>query len=101
MTHEQASPHTDPLHYVIAIQAEARTRDFMTAWTIYNRPSDHPEKFVARCFAMIRGTPEPQPTDNFITSPTLKAIRMVLRMAGLACIPRTEGDEPQIVETWL
>jgi hypothetical protein len=96
---DQALPPTDPVQYVLAIQAEARQRELLSMWTVYDHPKDFPNNFVARCFVV---SPDgPQPTENFVVSPTLKALRMMLRMSGLSCMQRAEGDDAKIVETWL
>jgi hypothetical protein len=42
-----------------------------------------------------------QPTQYAIRSEDLEPIREKLSRAGLACLPRDDGDEPNIVETWI
>lgn len=66
-------------------------------WTIYERPADYPDLFVARLF--IGG----KPSAKALFGRTLDEVRAVLTHTypGLFCIPRDPRDEPQIVETWL
>lgn len=74
----------------------------MSVWTIYDRPRDYPEVFVARQFHIVKGNGgEPLPTSNVMVSKDLEPLRAMLRRKGLAVMPRSEGDEPQIVESWL
>jgi hypothetical protein len=64
-------------------------------WTVYERPRDFPNSCVARKW--IGENPTPQ----ILIAPSVEALRVIFRGAGLACIPRQEGDEPHIVEIWL
>lgn len=73
----------------------------LSVWTIYDHPTDVPDAFVARCWVTIPGEPEPRATDNHVQSSTLKNVRMVLRMAGLTCLQRSNEDDPKIVESWI
>lgn len=65
-------------------------------WTVYERPSDYPEGYVARLFKLD------QPQDRAMYAPTLTEIREKIDAAhpGLFCMPRQPGDESQIVEVW-
>lgn len=66
-------------------------------WTIFDRPADHPGHFVVRGFDVTRDGPVA--TDDIQLADSLdEARRLVPR--GLYCMPRSPGDEPQIVETW-
>ena len=60
-------------------------------------PDDHPEAFVARKW-IIRG--EPIPTNETLEAETLEELREKLS-EGLCRIPRSPGDDPIIVESWL
>lgn len=66
-------------------------------WTVYERPSDFPERYVARLFVLDK------PTDRVMFAATLAEIREKIEAAhpGLICLPRQASDEPQIVEVWL
>jgi hypothetical protein len=69
-------------------------------YTIYDHPLDFPHSFVVRRWT-IDGGHEPKPDElPFAVGPSLDAVRDVLPV-GLICLPRQEGDEPQVVETWL
>jgi hypothetical protein len=72
----------------------------LAIWTVYENPRDYPGKFVARRFDVdAKG---PKPSASIIIAPNLKTLRSILAFEmHLICMPRNEGDEPQIVETWL
>lgn len=74
-------------------------------WTVYDHPTDYPNDFVARRHVLRTGVPNSKPmseaTSDAIISKDLEKIRGQLRGAGLMCVPRMQGDEPQIVEVWL
>jgi hypothetical protein len=63
-------------------------------WTIYDSPIDHPGSFVARKWVLDK------PTSELFQDKTLDGLRAKLP-AGLHCMPRSPGDEPHIVETWM
>lgn len=71
----------------------------LSCWTIYERPRDYPNCYVARRFALKEG--EPNPTTEHLISHNLEALRGFMQRNGLALIPRSEGDDPVIVETWM
>jgi hypothetical protein len=72
----------------------------LAMWTVYDNPTDYPGKFVARRFD-VDGS-GPKPTASIIIMEDLEALRDVLQFElGLVKLMRNEGDEPQIVETWL
>jgi hypothetical protein len=83
---------------VITAQMEASARGALTIWTIYDRPKDHPHGFIARRFEVGRGTSTA--TDHTLAG-DLDDIREILAQAGLTNIRRQDGDEPQIVESWI
>lgn len=75
-------------------------------WTVYCRPKDYPDGFVARMFLTLPEQREdartytPQATGVAIYGPTLAAVRAALP-GGLNKLGRFEADDPVIVETWL
>lgn len=72
----------------------------LVMWTIYDHPRDHPDLFVARAYLIGEG-PEPVPSNEGIAHRELEPLRQQMRDWGLTCLPRNEGDDPMIVETWL
>lgn len=69
----------------------------LSIWTVYERPLDHPQKFVARRWVSFLA---PAPTSDVILADDLGALRKKLP-AGLVRMPRQPGDDPVIVETWI
>jgi hypothetical protein len=84
-------------HDVIMSQADAIKRGALTMWTIYDSPSDHPEGFIARRFE-IDG--EIRPTDDVIVG-ELEDIRSIFCKSGLMKLSRQDGDQRQVVESWV
>jgi hypothetical protein len=89
----------DPAFKVLMANAEAMKRGALPLWTIYERPLDHPDGFLARRF-------ESSAKDGAVaTMDTVKGeleeIRQIFWKAGLMKLSRSPGDEPQIVETWV
>jgi hypothetical protein len=70
----------------------------LSSWTIYDRPKDYPHGYIARRF-VINGA-GPIPTDEAIVGP-IEQMRTLFESRGLVCFPLVQGDEPQIVETWM
>ena len=63
-------------------------------WTVYDRPADYPNEYVARKFL------NEKPTDEVITSTSLDEVREALEDMGFVCLG--VGDEnPVIIETWM
>ena len=85
----------------ILVVAEPTT--MWTMWTIYERPTDYPNDYVARRFVVKPKDPpfsEAVPTDTVLVN-KLSMLRALFRHWGLVCFPAGPNDEPQIVETWL
>jgi hypothetical protein len=82
---------------VIWSMFEASQRGKATSWTVYDHPRDHPVGFIARRFEI--GSSVAMPTEDVLTG-ELEHLREVFERAGLVKIMRSEGDEPQIVESW-
>lgn len=65
-------------------------------WTVYDHPTDYPDKYVARLFE------GDQATASIIIADSLETLRMILCFEmGLARLARFAGDDAKIVETWL
>lgn len=74
-------------------------RDVLSLWTIYARPRDFPDGFVARRWDIVTG--QAVDTQIVMCSDTLDWLRDQMLDMGLTLIGRSETDEPQIVETWI
>ena len=84
----------DPAFKVLMANASAMKRGVLPMWTVYEKPLDHPYGFIARRFESLT------PTEDTLRG-DLEEIRTTFLKAGLFKIPRSDGDEPQIVETWV
>lgn len=92
---------TQPKDVVLAVreaQFKSAARGLLPIWTVYNRPSDYPDGYIARMH--LTGNGEMAATDLTIKA-DLSDIRRVLRLAGLTKMNREPEDVPQIVESWL
>jgi hypothetical protein len=72
--------------------------DDLVIWTVYENPLDMPGFFVARAHIVREGFT--YPTAAMFIGLTLAEVRRQLPR-GLFCMPRQDGDEPPIVESWL
>ena len=88
----------DPAAEILMANAEAMKRGMLPLWTVYEKPLDHPQGFVARRFESGKGFHGP--TMDTVTG-ELEDIRAIFRLAGLIKLDRDVEDEPQIVETWV
>jgi hypothetical protein len=91
----------DLIHMVITHQHDAQKRGVVSMWTIYRRPRDYPEGYIARAHEAGKGGSVP--TDMTIRgdSDSLQMLRTVFAEAGLTCLTRSPQDDPNIVEVWL
>lgn len=80
---------------VIQLQHVCVEQGMLALWTIYDHPTDHPDRFVARMFVLDK------PTEHLLSSTSLDLLRDVFDRAGLVCMTRAEDDDRKIVETWL
>jgi hypothetical protein len=84
---------------IVIVRADAAKRGRASIWTVYDRPRDYPTGFVAKMFEI--SSAGPCPTQYAIRSEELEPIREKLTRGGLICVPREEGGEPHVVETWV
>ena len=71
----------------------------LSIWTIYDRPSDYPTKFVARRWVI--NDEGNHPTSEILTDDNIDGLRAELTRRGLKGITRSPDDDPNIVEKWL
>ena len=90
--------HDEDVIRVMRAQVDAARRGALGMWTIYDKPTDYPDGYIARMHESGAGRCEP--TENVVTG-KLDAIRDVFVMAGLTPIGRDRNDQPHIVESWL
>ena len=83
---------------VLMANADAMKRGALPIWTIYDRPLDHPDGFIARMHEVAEG--KSRATNRRHTG-ELEELRSIFWQAGLVKLSRDEQDEPRIVESWL
>lgn len=69
----------------------------LSMWTLYENPTDYPNKCVARRID-VRATP--YMTDDVLIADDLAKLREMLP-GGLFRMERHPTDDPCIVETWM
>jgi len=74
--------------------------NILSIWTLYDRPLDMPEHYVARRFEIRQGG-EGGPTHDYIRDSDLESLRGEMVSRGLYCLGRQAGDDPKIIEIWL
>jgi hypothetical protein len=68
-------------------------------WTVYERPSDYPENYVARLFEV--DAVGSHATENIVIAPDLEFLRALMIGMGLVKMVRDPKDDPVIVEVWI
>lgn len=72
----------------------------LSIWTIYDHPLDYPHGFIARRWSITGKGAEA--TNDVVTADTLVEVRRLLPAPhGLFRLPRQDGDDPKIVESWI
>lgn len=64
-------------------------------WTVYERPLDYPNSYVARLWD------GEHPTASIVIAADLESLRGQLMEMRLSRIPRHSDDDPVVVEVWL
>ncbi len=70
----------------------------LSLWTIYEKPKDHPDKYVVRRHVIEPG--KTYPTGDFALFDTLEEAREYIP-EGCTDIGRYDEDDPVIVESWI
>lgn len=70
--------------------------DPLSMWTVYGKPLDYPNHFVARRW--LAGATVVATSDVLLAG-DLASLRAKLPQ-GLHCLPAQPGDDPSIIETW-
>lgn len=70
----------------------------LVMWSIFERPADFPDGFIARKFVITSG--EVTPTRDAMVCRQLEPIRNEMMRRGLYCLPREERDPPMLLESW-
>lgn len=74
--------------------------DQLSIYTVYDHPSDYPDKYVCRRCKIIEGGKIID--DGFLMiSENLELIREQMLYMGLILIPRDASDDPVIIESYI
>jgi hypothetical protein len=77
------------------LQTQAQNDGDLLIWTVYERPNDHPNYYVARPWSIQHQGP----LGYRLQADNLEALRGQIP-PGLTRKPRMKADEPAILETW-
>ena len=81
---------------MIGTTGEAQT---LSIWTIYDHPLDYPQGFIARRW-VIQTAGDVIASNDIRTADSLDEVRQMIP-AFLHRLPRQDGDDPKIVESWI
>jgi hypothetical protein len=85
---------------IIMAHASAMERGVLSIWTIYDKPTDYPDGFIARRYE-VGGSKIVVATNHTITSPNIDQMRETFERAGLTKLRRAGSDDANIVESWI
>lgn len=71
----------------------------LTMWVVYDNPTDHPGKIVARRWVMVDN--KMIATEDIVLTLDLGKLREQFEKYGLTKLDRHPGDDPKIKEVWL
>lgn len=64
--------------------------------TIYEKPIDYPDGYIARVFELEK------PTNTLILKSSIEECRTDIKAAGFKiCVPRNKDDVLSVVESWI
>ena len=72
----------------------------LVMFTVYDHPLDYPDYYVVRGWTVEKGWVV-RHEKLAMMSLDLESIRIALARQGLTCVPRSRGDDPAIIETWI
>lgn len=80
-------------------EATLANTDVVTIITVYDHPSDFPFHFVVRAWYVSKdGTAHPD--ESCWLYQTIEDVREAIPH-WMICMPRSENDDPAILETWV
>jgi hypothetical protein len=93
----------EAVEMVIRANEESKQRGALSTWTIYDKPKDWPDGYIARRFEVTKqgGTPTTSVLKGDDTDAALETMRLVLETAGMVCLVRNGADHSTVVETWI
>ena len=68
-------------------------------WSIFDKPLDYPQGYIARKFEITKEGVKP--TKDTIKDKSLEEIREGFIELCYFCIPREAADVPSLVESWM
>jgi hypothetical protein len=92
----------DMVELVMTANWEATQRGVLPQWTIYRRPEEWPEGYIARLHEVSKAgvAPTKRTLKGSHDIEALQLLRHIFTCARLVCFPRSDSDHPTIVETW-
>jgi hypothetical protein len=81
------------------LKGRAMPDELLSIWTVYEKPTDYPDSFVARRFVV--NADGHGPTDEVIVSPSYERIADEMLNRGLINIGRQPEDDRVIKECWV
>lgn len=73
-------------------------RHRLPTFVVYDHPTDHPDRYVARLWGSL---PEATALHFMVVTEDLAVMRAFLDALGLVHLHRQPGDDPVILETWI
>jgi hypothetical protein len=73
--------------------------NMLTLWVLYDSPSDMPGYYVMRRYVVAPDGSQSSPEAYW--SKAAVGLRDLMMERGLTCVPRSDSDEPHIVESWI
>jgi hypothetical protein len=84
---------------IAAMSARSEEKGVLSLWTVYDKPSDVPGRYVAQRFE-LRPLGK-QPTLDVLIAEDLADMRKALEDAGFVKLDRHPNDEAEIIESWV
>jgi hypothetical protein len=93
----------DAVELVLRENDAAHQRGALPTWTIYFKPKDWPNGYIARRFEVTKegGGATATSIRGDDSAGALQTIRLVFETAGMFCFVRNDSDHASVVETWI
>jgi len=71
----------------------------ISVWAVYDKPTDYPDRFVARRYQIAEG--ETTATEDVMISTDIEIIHHFMQKLNLFRTEPFENDDKKIIEVWL